>query len=106
EGRSDFRPMRAGHSGATVPDSHRLPRFDREPYGQQGGASSEAQPEHVDKAPRGPLKWPYSAVSQNESEQGTREGVCPKSAAATATVSGEPQAKEPLGGIPGKAAKA
>ena len=42
----------------------------------------------------------------HESEQGTRYGFTPNSAAAPATVSGEPEPREPLGTIPGKAAKA
>jgi hypothetical protein len=61
--------------------------------------------ERIDKEAGGLLKWPRSTVSQMRANRERGTGSPPKSAAAPATVSGEPEPNSHWEG-PGKAAKA
>jgi hypothetical protein len=61
--------------------------------------------QRIDKRATRPVKCPHIGGLSKESQQGTRYGSRPKSAAAPATVSGEPEPSA-TGWEPGKAAKA
>ena len=89
----DLRACGADHSGATVPESHRLPHFNPRPYGADPPSVKAATvATALTKGGTGPLSALIRRSLDRESEQGMRcEAFASKSAAAPATVSGEPE---------------